>query len=396
MEKPKVRPISAHPIIHEGRELILLSDTEGLIENPIVVSKDVLFLISLMDGTRTLRDLQEAYTRKFGSLIFTERVREILDFLDKNLLLENERYRNQLKELRESFEVHQERSPFHAGKSYPEDREELLRYISSFIENPLEAAPRKLKGIFSPHIDYRRGGHVYGSVYPYIRDSKAKLIVVLGTSHKQTDRLLNVCSKDFVTPLGTLRNLLRTRPDIKAWPFFQTFLNDWPHRTEHSIELQLPFIQYFLAEKEVEILPILVGSMDDSMIDSEEKRKIDITIEALKETLEELRCPYLLISAVDLAHIGLQFGEEPVDELKLFLSRKKDGMLLSYVEQVDAEAFFSFIRDERNERKVCGFSPLYVQLRLLKGLKGKIIKYDQWTDNLSSVSFASGIFYDPQ
>jgi hypothetical protein len=57
MEKPKIRWVEATPIIQEGREMVLIRDTEGITENPLIVSKDVVFLLSLMDGTRSLRDI---------------------------------------------------------------------------------------------------------------------------------------------------------------------------------------------------------------------------------------------------------------------------------------------------------------------------------------------------
>jgi AmmeMemoRadiSam system protein B len=396
MDRPKVRFVNVQPIVHEGKELIMLADMEGITESPLVVSRDVLFLISLMDGTRTLRDLQEAYMRRFGSLIFMERLEEIIELLDKHLLLQNERFESHLQTLKERFEAESERRPFHAGKSYPAEREELLRYIRGFLSDHSTAEVGRLRGIFSPHIDYRRGGHVYGSVYGYLKGVEAQLIVILGTSHKPTDRLFSVSSKDFLTPLGRLTNLLSMRPELRAWSFFQVSMDEWPHRTEHSIELQLPFIQYFLGERQIQILPILVGAIEDSMWDSVEKKRIDAAIEGLREVLEASQTPYLVLSAVDLAHIGLQFGEEPVDEFRLLISRRKDEMLLGYMERVDPEGFFSLIREEKNERKVCGFSPLYVQLRLLQGCKGRIVKYEQWTDCMSSVSFASGIFYESQ
>lgn len=395
MEKPVARLVNVQPFFDEGRELILLTDLEGITENPVVVSKDVLFLLSLMDGTRTLRELQEEYVRRFGTLIFMEKIEEVLDFLSKNYLLLDERFEKHYNSIKEEFERSPVRKAFHAGKSYPETKDELMRYIERLIEPEEENLDMKLKGLFAPHIDYKRGGRSYGKIYRYLKGVDAPLFIILGTSHQPVNSLINISSKDFVTPFGLIKNFFSSRKEMKEDPFFKSFFYEWPHRTEHSIELQLPFIQYFMGSKEFEILPILTGPLEECLLKKERKEEVDKLILEFKEKIENFGIPYFIIAGVDLAHIGLQFGDEPLDEIRLFYSKSKDQALLKSLEDVNPENFFNCVKEEKNERRICGFSALYLQLSLLKGSKGKIIDYIQWTDRLSSVSFASGLFYEP-
>ncbi len=63
MENPKVRWIEAVPFVQEGKELIVLRDTEGITENALVVSREIAFMISLMDGSRAVRDIQVDFMR---------------------------------------------------------------------------------------------------------------------------------------------------------------------------------------------------------------------------------------------------------------------------------------------------------------------------------------------
>ena len=87
MDYPKLRYVEAHPFVQEGKEMVLIRDIEGIMENALLVSRDIAFLLSLMDGTRSLRDIQAEYMRAFGELLHIERIQQLAETMDKNLLL---------------------------------------------------------------------------------------------------------------------------------------------------------------------------------------------------------------------------------------------------------------------------------------------------------------------
>jgi MEMO1 family protein len=256
-----------------------------------------------------------------------------------------------------------------------------------------------ITGILAPHIDYRRGKAVYRATYRYLNDVKKPLIVLLGTSHNITDRLLNISLKDFSTPLGVIPHCAELTKLIRANKALKGSINEWPHRGEHSIELQLPMLQFMAAGTPFEILPILTGSMyqhiaGEKGLDDEELRA---PLEGLAEILKAYGKPYLVISGADLAHIGHQFGDKyTLDRATLAGSKEKDKSILIHVKGVDGEGFFREIKSEGDQRRICGLTPIYIQLRLLEVSRCKLVGYDQWYDGKSSVSFAGGIFYSPR
>ncbi len=403
MEKPKLRWIDARPIVHEGVEMVLLRDGEGISDKPLVVSKNGAFLLSLMDGTRSLADLQSEYRSAYGELIQLERIQELVDAMDSNLFLMNETFTRHFEGLQDEYNREKVRKSCLAGRSYPAEMYELLTFLDGMLTAPgsantgSTAIDGEITGILAPHIDYERGKEVYRATYRYMKGLKKKpLIILFGTSHSFTDRLWNISAKDFSTPLGTVPCCADLIDIIKQNKALAGCINEWPHRGEHSIELQLPILQFMAAGAEFEILPILTGSMHE-YIAGNKKLDHDELSAPLAELVEALRAhgkPYLVISGADLAHIGAQFGDKPpLDPDTLARSRERDETILEYVRNVDAEGFFEEVKSESDRRRICGLTSMYIQLRLLRGNQCKLVDYGQWSDGMSSVSFAGGVFY---
>jgi AmmeMemoRadiSam system protein B len=396
VENPKIRLIEAIPVTNEGVEMILLGDTLGITENRLIVSKDAAFLMSLMDGTRSLLDLQAEYLRAFGEIIYMDRIRGLVETLDSNFFLQSHTFEEHFEKLRRECERATVRKAHLAGKSYPEGAGDLLAYLNDmFPEREAREHHGEITGILAPHIDYERGKTVYRETYAHLKGVDKPLLIVFGTCHLPTERICSISSKDFATPLGILPNAKGLSTLIRENSTLRDYIEEWPHRTEHSIELQLPLIQFMAAEHEVEILPILTGSMHEFV----DRRRdigdgeIEEILGALKEVIRRYGKPYLILTGADLAHIGAQFGDtRRLDSLFMDLSKQKDQALLEFVERVDAKGFFETVRDERDARRICGLTPIYFQLRLLEGDTCEIVSYDQWTDSVSSVSFAGGVF----
>ncbi|MCX5806792.1 MAG: AmmeMemoRadiSam system protein B [Proteobacteria bacterium] len=400
MDYPKIRYIEAHPIQHEGKELVILNDAEGIMENSLIVSKDLVFLLSLMDGTRSLRDIQAEYMKAFGELLYIEHIQKLVEDMDKNLLLLSENFKQHLAGLKETYENDPVRMPFHAGKSYQANRMELLSFLDEMFRTEKKETPYgRITGVLAPHIDYERGAEVYCDTYNSLKGQGKSLLIILGTSHYSTEKIWNISLKSFSTPLDVIPNSEDFCTLIKDNDVLKNYINEWPHRNEHSIELQLPLLQ-FVIQDDFEILPILTGSLYEYMKgdrDIETDRELKDIIDNFKSVLTRYGKPYIIISAADLAHIGAQFGDKySLDALTLGQSSAKDEELLRCIGNVDADGFFKTIQNEGDRRRICGLTPIYFQLKLLEGSMGKIVSYKQWTDGQSSVSFAGGLFYDKQ
>ncbi len=396
MENPKMRWVEAIPFVQEGKELVILKDIEGITESALIVSKEVAFMISLMDGSRTARDIQVDFMRAAGELVYIEKIQELIDTMDSHFLLLNENYRNHYDKLREEYEKSPVRKASLAGKGYSANRMELLAYLDEVMKNETNGTIQgEITGIVAPHIDYSRGMGVYQKTYPHLKGCIKPLIVIFGTCHHPTERILSISLKDYETPLETIPNAKGLRALIRENDVLKKYIEEWPHRNEHSIELQLPFIQ-FMMQHDFEILPVLTGSMHE-YVEGERKTddgEIDEIVMNLRGVLAAYGRPFIILSGADLAHIGLQFGDRfELDMAVLARSKARDEMLLESIKKADAEGFFNVIKEEKDTRRICGLTPIYFQLKLLEGNRCDIVGYDQWTDGKSSVSFAGGVFY---
>ena len=206
---------------------------------------------------------------------------------------------------------------------------------------------------------------------------------------------MSISLKDFETPLEIIPHAKGLGGLILDNKVLKKYVDEWPHRNEHSIELQLPLIQ-FMMQHDFEILPILTGSMHE-YVEGEKSiddGEIDEIVTNLREVLAAYGRPFIILSGADLAHIGAQFGDRSaLDMATLARSKARDEILLESVKKVDAKGFFETIREEKDARRICGLTPIFFQLKLLEESSCDIVGYDQWTDGKSSVSFAGGIFY---
>ena len=395
-DNPRLRWVDVTPTVHDGREAFVIRDPEELTDKSLVVSRDILFLLSLMDGSRSIVDIQAEYMKAAGVLMSTERIMSVVQVMDENFLLFNSRYESYVSRLRNEYEALPCRNAFLRGRSYPDSREELQTYIKRMMARTPEGAQEaSIRGIIAPHIDYERGKDIYAPTYRNLVFEEGTLFVVFGTCHKFAPRLWNISLKDLETPLGRMRNAGWIGNLIGQDGMLRSYVDEWPHRNEHSIELQIPILQYLMGDREYHVLPILTGSLHEYIADGKslEDGETRQLIECLKALLTVHPGPCVFVAAADLAHIGAQFGDTaPLDAPTLEESRRKDEALLRTVEAGDAAGFFNTVKQEGDRRRICGLAPIYFALAMLEGSRGRLAGYQQWTDGASSVSFAGALF----
>src|SRR5262249_13826365 len=130
------------------------------------------------------------------------------------------------------------------------------------------------------------------------------------------------------------------------------------HLPEHSIELEVVFLQYlYEGKRDIRIVPLVVGSFGDC-VDSEQQptTRGDITrlVRALQEAERETPEPICYVISGDLAHIGPKFGDRsPLDAERLAHSKSMDQALLQQLEKASAASYFEAISDERDARRIC-------------------------------------------
>lgn len=150
------------------------------------------------------------------------------------------------------------RPPAVAGFFYPDDPAELRDMVTALIaQTTVPAMPSALSYIV-PHAGYVYSGPVAASAYAHLRASgqQPRRIVIIGPSHRVYLRGIAVSQAHaFRTPLGVVpidldaRRQLEERGDV--------LIADEPHANEHSLEVQLPFLQILFDD--FELVPLVVG-----------------------------------------------------------------------------------------------------------------------------------------
>lgn len=152
------------------------------------------------------------------------------------------------------------RSAAVAGQFYPADPRTLAAAVDAYLEAvPPRGDPRSPKGVIAPHAGYIYSGPTAGHAFAALAGAgeAVERFVVVGPSHRVPVRGLAIPEADeFSTPLGKVRvddELCRLLEELP-----QVTVDARAHRWEHSVEVELPFLQQLFPE--AAIVPLVVGS----------------------------------------------------------------------------------------------------------------------------------------
>ena len=183
------------------------------------------------------------------------------------------------------------RSPAVAGSFYPDSPTVLSARVEKFVDDAeFTETAGKLIGLIAPHAGYVYSGHVAGHAYKQLVGQSFDTVVLLGLSHRyRIDGAAIYARGAFRTPLGDIEideglaaEIMRLNNGIVDLPS--------AHTNEHSLEVQLPFLQHLLSD--FRIVPILL--QDDS------PENVIPLAQAIVEAMSERSC--LLIGSTDLCH----------------------------------------------------------------------------------------------
>ncbi len=407
MEYPKLRLIDAFPIEISGQQAVCLRDPFNT-KNSFVPREVFDNIVYYFDGNHSILDIQDIYKQRHGDGEIQQIIQQVIEELDKNLLLDNDKSRDYIKKLKDDFINSTIRKDAHAGTAYEADKDKLKDQIDGFFTSP--DGPGKpsssnqttgLKGVIAPHIDIGCGGPCFAWAYKEIAESSdAELFIILGIAHTGTKNLFILTDKTFETPFGNVETDKDFLESLRKKSKIDYFEDEFVHKNEHTIEFQLVFLQYLYHQKKnFKILPVLCSSFGGVVGDLNYPLQIpqlENFIASLKETIEESKKKICIIASVDLAHVGHRFGDKELqDETYLKRLKYEDINMLKYAEGLDAEGFYRSIQKDNDKRKICGYPAIYTMLNVIKASEGKLLKYSQSADQNtnSTVSFASMVFY---
>jgi AmmeMemoRadiSam system protein B/AmmeMemoRadiSam system protein A len=199
------------------------------------------------------------------------------------------------------------RRPAVAGQFYPSDKAQLEEMVRGFIDNVsgVEMPFGKVLGVVVPHAGLIYSGQVAAYSYSVLKDKPIETVVMIGPSHYVPFRGASVYAKgEFETPLGDVpidEDLAHAILDQD--PELFTF-NPRHHSREHSLEVQLPFLQVVLPD--VSIVPIIMGDQDSVTV-----RKV---AGALTEVLKHTDKRVLLLASSDWSHYHPRSQARRLDE----------------------------------------------------------------------------------
>ena len=175
-----------------------------------------------------------------------------------------------------------------AGMFYPESAQLLTGAVAEMLDQAADSPPLRPKAIIAPHAGYIYSGPIAASVYATLAALRGTVhrVVLLGPTHRvAVDGLAVPTSATFATPLGKVALDRTTIAGIADLP--QVVTSDDAHAQEHSLEVQLPFLQMVLGE--FALLPLAVG---------------DASAEAVAEVLERVwgGDETLIVVSSDLSH----------------------------------------------------------------------------------------------
>ncbi|ASJ09959.1 hypothetical protein A3L12_00920 [Thermococcus sp. P6] len=242
------------------------------------------------------------------------------------------------------------RYPAVAGSFYPPD-EELKEMLDRFFRDlGEEGSERRITAGVAPHAGYVFSGFTASRTYKAIfEDGLPETFVIFGPNHTGMGSPIAVYpSGKWRTPLGDVEVDSEMSMAIARLSGVAD-LDEMAHRYEHSIEVQLPFIQY-LAEKsgkEIRIVPITLGIQDEEV-----SRDLG---RAVFEASEELGRDVVVIASTDMMHYGPMYGYVPFrargDDLPGRI-KEWDFRVIRRVLDFDVEGTFRELREMNHT--MCG------------------------------------------
>ena len=279
------------------------------------------------------------------------------------------------------------RQPAVAGAFYPRDAENLIRLIEScFLDgsgvgfipeiNDFEGTEYPIN-VMVPHAGYQYSGAIASHGYcKIVENGFPEVFIILSPNHTGFGSEISVFNEgEWITPLGSVEvdgefaDEIISISDIASADFHA-------HIREHSIEVQLPFLQYFSSD--FKIVPITMGTQN--FLTSTDLAN------AIFEAGNKLGKSYCVIASTDLSHFNNQEK-----------ANKVDGFVLEDIEEMNEFKLFEEVI--QYNITMCGYGPVMTTISLSKRREMntcELLAYqtsgDVTGDFTSVVGYASGVF----
>ncbi|MDE2888271.1 MAG: AmmeMemoRadiSam system protein B [Gemmatimonadota bacterium] len=422
---PRVRNIEVIPIDKGGERMFYVRDPLEIAPQPLLLGPAGVFVLSHLDGRHTIDQILESLQKALpGGEMGVGEVRHVLGKLSESCYLDDPVAAARAARIREEFERSDVRRAWHAGTAYPNDPGELAGMLDEFFETAASSEKahvgdkcgvreERLAAIMCPHIDLRAGGETYPPAFNALAaasgsEHPCELFVILGVAHnggtEPGESFAIATRKHYETPFGRVPTDSDVVEDWSDRAGRDVTNEQWLHRTEHSVEFALLFLQYIRARADLppfRVVPVLLGSVDHYLHEGKNPLKapeVANELEALRAAVSASGKRSLYVLSVDLAHIGPKFGHpDRIDDAAAVACEAADRELLGYAQRFDAAGLCRSLHADRNSRNVDAVAGLFSLHTLLADAecRGDLLSYGQnrQDDTGSLVSYASMAFY---
>ncbi len=258
------------------------------------------------------------------------------------------------------------RNPVVSGQFYPESPSQLKAMIEGFIDE--KAVKEEVIGLVSPHAGYKHSGPVAGAVISKIKFKDT--FIIMGPNHTGRGKPLSIMTQGaWKTPLGEVEIDSELGKQILAAS--SHLEEDYvAHQDEHSIEVQLPFLQYF--KKDIRLVPIMLAYSSGATYKEIGKE--------LAKAIKDLSKEVVIIASSDMTHY------EPQES-----ARRKDNKAIEAILDLNEDELLKRV-DELNI-SMCGYAPAVSLISAAKELGAagaELVRYQTSGDTTGDYSSVVG------
>jgi MEMO1 family protein len=265
-----------------------------------------------------------------------------------------------------------------AGTFYPAKKEKLLKVIQNFnIPEPDEDL-RNISCIIAPHAGYIYSGKIAAAAYNYIKNKKYDTVIVISPSHHDYFSGCSTILDNYKTPLGEIFTDIEFVEQLTSHSTI-TSISDLGHRSEHALEVHLPFLQISLSD--FKHVPIVMGRQNMEMA----QLLAEDLFALIKTKFRNQK--FLIVCSSDLSHFY------DVEHANLL-----DNVIKDDIKNFNEQKLNRDIISKKGE--ACGFGPILAGMILSKMMgsnKSKIVAYgtsgDVNKDYNSVVGYLSALLY---
>lgn len=253
----------------------------------------------------------------------------------------------------------------------------------------VKKADIRIKGIIVPHAGYIYSGSIAAHSYKFLAENGfADTFIIIGPNHTGMGSGVSIMTDgEWMTPFGTT-----AINEIIAKQIHRDIidLDENAHKYEHSIEVQLPFLQYIVGNKNFNFVPICMGMQD--LATSQEVGAILANV--IRDSDENI----VIIASTDFSHAGFNYSSMPPENIRIDeFAKKQDKLAIEQILKMDSKALIETV--EKKNITMCGYGPVIVLITAAKQLgatKAELLKYGtsyEVQPSTSCVGYGSIVLY---